>query len=148
METAVIFRVEDEEGYGPFATFTGSLFSAVEMLPNYTTEVYDRLNDHVRFPSFRSDKAFHHLSVKERKNYKFAFNSEEDLLVAFRKPELKFFHDMFGFKVYKLVVNDFVQSEFQTIFREPIEKVDITEEIINGVEEMEGIDGLGIIFRV
>lgn len=58
--------------------------------------------------------------------YLFAFNSIEQLKVALTLEELKECVERCGFKVYLLSVDDYFQSSYQVIFKEPISKEDIS----------------------
>jgi len=58
--------------------------------------------------------------------YKFAFNTIERFKIAFTNEEVKEAVEKLGFRVYLYEVNDYHQSRFQTIFKNPINKTDIT----------------------
>ncbi len=79
------------------------------------------------FPNWGDDKMLNkQISYEELQNYKFAFVNILQLQIAFTSSELKECIDELGFRIYLLSVDDYFQSPFQVVFRNPLQKEDIS----------------------
>jgi len=84
-----------------------------KIFPNYYWD--DELNSQISESDLESLK------------YRFAFNTIEKVKIGFTKDELKEAINRLGFRVYEYTVDDYFQSSYQTLFRNPIKEEDITE---------------------
>lgn len=66
----------------------------------------------------------------DKGSFQFGYNSEEQFNRAFTKQEVKEAIDL-GFRVYKIKVDDYLQSKYQTIFMNPLVKEDISDKFLN-----------------
>ena len=80
-----------------------------------------------KWPSYSFDEELvRQISIDELQKYKFAFISIVQLQTAFSTSQLKECIEKLGFKIYILSVNDYFESPFQIVFRNPLEKEDIS----------------------
>ena len=115
-----IIRIEhDSDGKGLWRS-RGNNISDVNIIDfhtNYQT-IADRHIKENGFPNFYNDeKLYNNLSWEEIENYHFAFKSLEQLKTALTSEELKECIEVLGFKVWMLDVTDYVESDYQIVFK-------------------------------
>lgn len=90
-------------------------------------KIYAKHKNMNEWPNYSRDEELKtQISDMELQNYKFAFINIFQLQKAFSSSQLKECIDKLGFKIYLLSVNDYYQSSFQVVFRNPLEKEDIS----------------------
>ena len=91
------------------------------------TKICEKHQNMEEWPTFSNDWGLRaQILNRELQNYKFAFINIVQLQKAFSSSQLKECIDVLGFRIYLLSVNDYYQSEFQVVFRNPIEKEDVS----------------------
>ena len=81
----------------------------------------------INLPGFyRDTEISSRLTEEQVQDYKFAFNSLEDVFIFLTEETLNECFKI-GFKLLKLIVVDYVESRYQTVFKDPIKVEDISE---------------------
>lgn len=78
------------------------------------------------YPNYDDDTVINsQIDYNAVQDYKFAFKTLDQFKVAFTHDELKECIEL-GFKIYLLTVDDYYESPYQVVFRNPISKEDIS----------------------
>ncbi len=89
--------------------------------------IMERHRNARKFPNYYSDKELKgQLSEEDLQAYKFGYKSLNQLKTGFTNEELKEAIDNLGFRIYFLSVDDYFESAFQVVFRNPLQKEDIS----------------------
>lgn len=109
------FRSEDEEGNA--RDYNHSKFDNIRR----------RHNNEKKFPNYYDDEEISsQIDYDDVQEYKFAFRTLDQLKEGFTNHELKEAIEKLGFRILLLSVDDYYESKFQVVFKNPIESEDIS----------------------